>query len=83
MSRVVQNKQALLARLRENSRQLKAFGVSGIRLFGSFLTGNPKPTSDVDLLVEFEPDKKTFDNFMGLLLSLYFNCFRNSLKCNC
>ena len=39
-------------------------------LFGSFARGNQKPESDVDLLVEFDPDRKTFDNFMGLAFLL-------------
>lgn len=37
-----------------------------IGLFGSFVRGHQNADSDVDLLVEFEPDKKTFDNFINL-----------------
>jgi hypothetical protein len=28
--------------------------------------GDQQPESDVDFLVEFKPEKKTFDNFMAL-----------------
>jgi predicted nucleotidyltransferase len=40
--------------------------VSRIGLFGSFVRGEQRPDSDIDLLVEFEVGKKTFDNFMEL-----------------
>ena len=35
-------------------------------LFGSFVRGCQTGDSDVDLLVEFEPGRKTYDNFIGL-----------------
>jgi predicted nucleotidyltransferase len=37
-----------------------------IGLFGSFVRGKQPPDSDINLLVEFEPDQRTFDNFMNL-----------------
>ena len=39
-------------------------------LFGSFAHGEPNEQSDVDMLVEFAPGKKTFDNFMALAFLL-------------
>ena len=47
----------------ESSRLIK-LGVRSIGLFGSFARDQALPESDVDILVEFHPDKKTFDNFM-------------------
>ena len=41
-------------------------GVRRIGLFGSFVRGERRPDSDVDLLVDFEPLGKTFDHFMEL-----------------
>jgi hypothetical protein len=35
-------------------------------VFGSFVRGQQRPESDIDLLVEFEPERKSFDVFMGL-----------------
>ncbi len=37
-----------------------------IGLFGSFQSGEPDEKSDVDLLVEFAPREKSFDNFMAV-----------------
>jgi len=52
--------------LRRNGARLRALGVSRIGLFGSFAREEQAPDSDIDLLVEFAPGKKTFDNFMAL-----------------
>jgi len=42
--------------LRKNSDSLRDFHVKDLYLFGSVVRGDEKQTSDVDLLVEFEPD---------------------------
>jgi uncharacterized protein with HEPN domain len=56
--------------------------VKRIGLFGSFVSGEQKPGSDVDLLVEFERGKKTFDNFMALsfFLKIFFSAKWNSSR---
>lgn len=66
MNTSVLTKQDILTVLRENSAQIKALGVRRLGLFGSFARGQQTSASDVDLLVEFEPGQKTFDNFMRL-----------------
>jgi predicted nucleotidyltransferase len=40
--------------------------VTSLGIFGSFSKGKIKDSSDVDLLVDFDPAKKSFDNFMDL-----------------
>ena len=52
--------------LDQNQTHLKALGVRRIGLFGSFVRGEQRPESDIDMLVEFEPGRKTFDGFMEL-----------------
>jgi uncharacterized protein len=59
-------KDEILTSLRENSDRLRLLGVRRIGLFGSFARDEARPESDVDLLVEFVPNKKNFDNFMTL-----------------
>lgn len=59
------DKQFILSKLSSQRQQLKNFGVSRIGLFGSMVRGQATQTSDVDVLVEFEPGKKSFRNFMG------------------
>lgn len=60
------NKKDVLSKIKQNRVNIKSFGVKKLGLFGSFVRGEQSETSDVDLLVEFERGKKTFDNFMQL-----------------
>jgi predicted nucleotidyltransferase len=53
-----------LARRRETLRQ--RFRVARLAVFGSYARGTARKRSDVDILVEFEPDGVTFDNYMEL-----------------
>ena len=66
MHTVVQTKQDILAVLSEQQTRIRALGVKRLGLFGSFVHGQQDTGSDVDLLVEFEPGQKTFDNFIEL-----------------
>jgi len=43
------------------------YGVRRIGIFGSIVRGEAREDSDVDILVEFEAGKATFDNFLGLV----------------
>ncbi|SRR6266852_3392003 len=70
MNTVVQTKQDILTVLSEQQARIKALGVKRLGLFGSFVRGQQNTGSDVDLLVEFEPDQKTFDHFMQLAFLL-------------
>jgi predicted nucleotidyltransferase len=56
----------ILARLAECSEPIRQSGVRRLGLFGSFVRGNDSAESDVDLLVEFDPARKTYDNFWML-----------------
>ena len=63
---MVKTKQDIFSVLQQNRLRLRALGVKKIGLFGSFLRGEQRPDSDIDLLVQFEPGQKTFDNFIEL-----------------
>jgi len=49
---------------------LTRLGVKSIGLFGSFVKDKVKDSSDIDLLVDFIPGKKSYDNFMELAFFL-------------
>ena len=66
MQTEIRTKMEILDVLHRHSYHLKTLGVKRIGLFGSFVRGEQHPESDIDLLVEFDPDQKTFDNFMNL-----------------
>lgn len=57
-------KEDIVQRILEVRDRLSIFGVVSVGLFGSFVRGEQSPRSDIDLLVEFAPEKHTFDNFM-------------------
>lgn len=44
----------------------RRFGISRIGVFGSQVTGNQSPGSDIDILISFQEDKESFDNYMDL-----------------
>lgn len=54
----------ILGVIEKNRPEIEKFGVKRIGLFGSYLKGNDKRGSDLDVLVLFE--NPTFDNYMGL-----------------
>ena len=60
------SKNIILSIIRSHKPQLASFGVNRIGLFGSYVRNEQQPQSDIDFLVDFEPEKETFDNFMDL-----------------
>jgi hypothetical protein len=70
MQTEIRTKKEIFDVLRKNGSRLRALGIKRIGLFGSFVRGEQHPDSDIDLLVEFDPGRKTFDNFMELSFSL-------------
>lgn len=71
----VQTKQEVIERIKRLGPELRALGVQRLGIFGSFLRDQTTPESDVDVLVEFVPGKKTFDNFIQLA-----HCLEDSLQ---
>ena len=59
-------KKNIIKTLKNHKTKLLSYGVKKIGLFGSFLRAEQREDSDIDLIVEFIPGKKTFDNFMSL-----------------
>ena len=44
---------------------LSQYGVSRIGLFGSAVRGEAGKNSDIDILIDFQNDKETFQNFIS------------------
>lgn len=66
----IQTKSEILTLLKDRSVEIKKFGARRVGLFGSFVRNESNSGSDIDFVVEFDKQKKTFDNFMGLALFL-------------
>jgi predicted nucleotidyltransferase len=66
VNRRVSTKDDIVKRILEERERLAFLGVASIGIFGSFVRGDQNSSSDVDILVEFKPEKHTFDNFMEI-----------------
>ena len=62
----IAKREDVIVRLQREQEFFRSLGVRRLGLFGSFRRGEARPDSDVDLLVEFEPGRKSFDSFMSL-----------------
>lgn len=63
---LVESKEQIVSKIMANRTSLSELGVHRFGLFGSFVKNKQTTESDVDLLIEFKPGKKSFDNFMDL-----------------
>jgi predicted nucleotidyltransferase len=70
------NKDIILQTLARQHRQLAAYGVQQIGLFGSYVHNNANENSDIDLLVDISKERKTLHNFLHLnyYLKELFGC---------
>lgn len=62
----VKTRDEVVKRLQEAEARIRELGVRRLALFGSFARDETRPDSDVDVLVEFEPGRKTYDAFLDL-----------------
>lgn len=58
------NKNHILATIKSNKTKLEKLGVRNVGLFGSYVREEQSSGSDIDILLDFEPDKENFDNYM-------------------
>jgi hypothetical protein len=63
-------KKEVLTIIRNHQKEIRDLGVRRCGLFGSSVREQNTEQSDIDILVEFEPGQKTFDNFMKLAFFL-------------
>jgi len=59
-------KEQVIERLQQARERIFALGARRVALFGSVARGDASPGSDVDLLIQFDPQEKTLRNFMAL-----------------
>ena len=69
-------KDFILSTIRIHKAELIKFGILNVGLFGSYVREEQSSKSDIDILVDFAPDKESFDNYMAVydyLESLFKN----------
>lgn len=70
------NKEKIIEKLKIKKRELKKYGITKIGLFGSYVRDEQSENSDIDLLIEFDPEKESFDNYM-LAYDIIEDMFKN------
>jgi uncharacterized protein len=66
MTEPVKTKKELFERILFNQEKIRSYGVERLGIFGSFVRDAANEQSDVDFFIHFEPQHKTFKNFMRL-----------------
>ncbi len=69
-------KENILKKLKSNKLEFSKYGIRNVGLFGSYLRNEQSSGSDIDLLIDFDPEKENFDNFMAAY-DLFENLFKN------
>jgi len=69
-------KEDIISTLKSHKLALSKFGVRTLGLFGSYSRNEQSEKSDIDLLIDFEPEKENFDNFMAVY-DIFETAFKN------
>jgi hypothetical protein len=70
------SKEYILSALKNRKSDLSELGVQEIGLFGSYVRDEQTEKSDIDILINFGPDKESFDNYMAVY-DILENLFKN------
>ena len=63
-------KKTILQRLKKNAPEISKLGVLQIGLFGSYVREEQTNKSDIDIFIEFDTQKESYDNFINLCFLL-------------
>ena len=70
------SKEYILSEMRQHKKELQNLGIIKIGLFGSYAREEQSEKSDIDILIEFDPEKENFDNYMSAY-DMLENIFNN------
>ena len=59
-------KEQIVKTITSTKPELQRFGIRDIGLFGSYVRDEQTKTSDIDILIDFEPEKENYDNYMAV-----------------
>ena len=72
----ITTKENILNALKLHKPEFLNYGIQNIGLFGSYLRNEQSEKSDNDLLIDFAPEKKNFDNYMAVY-DIFESIFEN------
>lgn len=70
IGQILHTREQMLSLLSNHQQQIQQYGVSRCGLFGSYARGEATKYSDIDILVEFLPGRKTYKNYIHLVFYL-------------
>jgi hypothetical protein len=59
-------KDYILTIISTNKKELARLGIRKVGLFGSYARDEQSHKSDIDILIDFEPDYENYDNYMAV-----------------
>ena len=69
------SKDFILTTIKSNKPAISKLGIRDIGLFGSYVRGDQSDKSDIDILIDFEPNEENYDNYM--VYDLFEQLFKN------
>ncbi len=60
------NKELIMSAIKSQKNEISRYGIKSIGLFGSYARDEQTENSDIDILIDFEPEKENFDNYMAV-----------------
>jgi predicted nucleotidyltransferase len=60
------SKEFIISLIKLHKPKLKIYGVETVGLFGSYARNEQTDLSDIDILIDFDPEKENFDNYMAI-----------------
>ena len=69
-------KEYILSRIKSQKAEILRYGIKDVGLFGSYVRDEQSESSDIDILIDFEPNKENFDNYMAVY-DILEKLFRN------
>jgi uncharacterized protein len=72
----MKTKESILNNLKSLESELSTYGIRSIGLFGSYAKNEYSINSDIDILIDFEPEMENFDNYMAVC-DIIENSFKN------
>ena len=59
------SKEYIISTILTHKAEFNKLGISNIGLFGSYVRGEQSRDSDIDILIDFQPEKENYDNYMA------------------
>lgn len=72
----MKSKKYILQSLTKSKPKLLKYGITAIGLFGSYARNEQTEKSDIDILIDFNPENENYDNYMAIY-DIFEQLFKN------